>query len=85
MKAFVDLEHYNGLSLIQKVHRSLVSLSKVIRGSILVDESVSKLADKLMGQETPPRSGHYIIVPHHQVNFVVFAFLKKSGSLNQCK
>ena len=58
VKAFVDLEHYNGLSLIQKVHRSLVSLSKVIRGSILIDESVSKLADKLMGQETPPRLGH---------------------------
>ena len=54
VRAFVELEHYNAVGLIQKVHRSLVGLSKVIRGSILVDESVSKLADKLMSQETPP-------------------------------
>ena len=53
VKAFVELEHYNGVTLIQKVHKSLVLLSKVIRGSILVDEAVTKLADKLMSQETP--------------------------------
>ena len=54
VKAFVELEHYNGVTLIQKVHKSLVGLSKVIRGSLLVDEAVAKLADKLMSQETPP-------------------------------
>ena len=53
--AFVQLEHYNGVVLIQKVHKSLVSLSKVIRGSSLLDETVSKLADHLMKQETPPQ------------------------------
>jgi dynein heavy chain 2 len=53
VKAFVQLEFYNAVSLLQKVHKSLVGLSKVIRGTALLDEAVSKLADFLMKQETP--------------------------------
>ena len=54
INAFVQLEFYNAVTLLQKVHKSLVGLSKVIRGTSLLDEPVSKLADFLMRQETPP-------------------------------
>ena len=54
VKAFVQLEFYNAVTLLQKVHKSLVGLSKVIRGTALLDETVSKLADFLMRQQTPP-------------------------------
>jgi hypothetical protein len=40
--------------LFQTVHKSLSALTKVIRGTALVDEAVSKLADNLMRQQTPP-------------------------------
>ena len=53
VSAFVQLEFYNAVTLLQKVHKSLVGLSKVIRGTALLDETVSKLADFLMRQETP--------------------------------
>ena len=36
------------------MHKSLSSLKKVIGGTALLDEKVSKLADNLMRQETPP-------------------------------
>ena len=54
VKAFAQLEFYNAVTLLQKVHKSLVGLSKVIRGTALLDETVSKLADFLMRQQTPP-------------------------------
>ncbi len=37
----------------QTVHKSLSGLTKVIRGTALVDEKVSRLADNLMKQQTP--------------------------------
>ena len=42
------------LQSFQSVHKSLSSLKKVIGGTALLDEKVSKLADNLMRQETPP-------------------------------
>ena len=54
VKAFIQLEYFNAAQLIQKIHKSLVGLSKVIRGTLLLDEVVSKLAESLMKQETPP-------------------------------
>jgi dynein heavy chain 2 len=53
IKAFVQLEFYNAVNLIQFIHKSMASLVKVIRGSQLLDEKVSQLAESLMGQETP--------------------------------
>ena len=53
VKAFIHLEFFNAVTLLQKIHKSLVGLSKVIRGTALLDEAVSKLADFLMRQETP--------------------------------
>ena len=53
MKAFIELEFYNGVTLLQSIHKALSGLSKVIRGSALLDEKVSKLADSLLRQETP--------------------------------
>ena len=53
IKSFVQLEQFNGVSLLQNIHKSLAGLSKVIRGSSLLDEKVSKLAASLLQQETP--------------------------------
>ena len=54
VRAFVQLESYNGVRLVQAVHRSLAALSKVIRGAALLDESVARLAAALLQQQTPP-------------------------------
>ncbi len=53
IKAFVHLEFYNAVQLIQAIHKSMSGLVKVIRGTQLLDEKVSTLADSLMRQETP--------------------------------
>ena len=55
VKSFVQLEYYNGVQLLQTVHKSLSGLSKVIRGTALLDEKVSRLADALLRQETPAK------------------------------
>ena len=55
IKSFVQLEFYNGVNLIQSIHKSMASLVKVIRGTQLLDEKVAQLADSLMKQETPSR------------------------------
>ncbi|TRY75069.1 hypothetical protein TCAL_08574 [Tigriopus californicus] len=53
IQSFVELEYFNGVKLLQTVHKSLSGLSKVIRGTALLDEKVSKLADSLLKQVTP--------------------------------
>ena len=53
IKAFVELEFFNAVSLLQAIHRELSALSKVIRGTALLDEKVAKLADSLLKQQTP--------------------------------
>ncbi|XP_076446844.1 LOW QUALITY PROTEIN: cytoplasmic dynein 2 heavy chain 1-like [Babylonia areolata] len=51
--AFLLLEQYNGIKLVQSVHSSLSALSKVIRGTQLLTSDVQKLAAALLEQETP--------------------------------
>lgn len=53
IKAFVQLEFFNAVKLVQFIHKSMASLVKVIRGTQLLDEKVSQLADSLLKQETP--------------------------------
>ncbi|XP_063840903.1 LOW QUALITY PROTEIN: cytoplasmic dynein 2 heavy chain 1-like [Scylla paramamosain] len=53
VKAFVQLEQYTAVLSVQKVHRSLAALSKVIRGTLLLTTEVQKLAESLLRQETP--------------------------------
>ena len=55
VQAFVESEFRQGVMLLQKMHKSLSGLSKVIRGQQLLDEEVSKLADSLLRQETPAK------------------------------
>ena len=92
VKAFVQLEFYNAVNLLQKVHKSLVSLSKVIRGTALLDETVSKLADLLMRQETPPSWQTLWEGPEDPMEYIKVIVVKvnrverwnrKSGSLLQ--
>ena len=49
--SFVQLERYNAIRLVQIVHASLSSLSKVIRGTALLDAEVQALAGALLKQE----------------------------------
>ena len=49
--SFVQLERYNAIRLVQIVHASLSSLSKVIRGTALLDADVQALAGALLKQE----------------------------------
>lgn len=49
--SFVQLERYNAIRLVQIVHASLSSLSKVIRGTALLDAEVQALAGSLLKQE----------------------------------
>lgn len=51
--SFVLLERYNAVKLVQTIHSTLSSLSKVIRGTILLTSDVQKLANSLLLQETP--------------------------------
>ncbi|XP_071846316.1 cytoplasmic dynein 2 heavy chain 1-like isoform X2 [Apostichopus japonicus] len=51
--SFIQLERYNAVQLVQFVHSSLASLSKVIRGSSLLTSEVQSLAGSLLKQETP--------------------------------
>ncbi|XP_039269307.2 cytoplasmic dynein 2 heavy chain 1-like [Styela clava] len=51
--AFILLERYNAIQLVQTVHQSLSALSKVIRGSQLLSTDVQKMANSLLLQETP--------------------------------
>jgi len=51
--SFVQLERYNAIRLVQIVHASLASLSKVIRGTALLDAEVQALAGALLKQEVP--------------------------------
>ncbi|XP_042221258.1 cytoplasmic dynein 2 heavy chain 1-like isoform X2 [Homarus americanus] len=53
VRAFLHLEHYSVISIVQTIHRALAQLSKVIRGTLLLTADVQKLADSLLRQETP--------------------------------
>lgn len=49
--AFIALERYNALRLVQTVHSSLAALNKVLRGSSLLTPSVQKMAGSLLKSE----------------------------------
>ena len=49
--SFVLLERYNAVKLVQSVHGSLASLSKVIRGTQLLTKDVQALSEALLSQE----------------------------------
>ncbi|XP_032878557.1 cytoplasmic dynein 2 heavy chain 1 isoform X2 [Amblyraja radiata] len=53
VQSFIALEQFNAIRLVQSVHQSLASMSKVIRGTSLLTSSVQKLATALMNQECP--------------------------------
>ena len=49
--SFILLERYNAIRLVQTVHQSLAALSKVIRGTQLLNKDVQNLAAALLNQE----------------------------------
>ncbi|XP_022324921.2 cytoplasmic dynein 2 heavy chain 1-like isoform X2 [Crassostrea virginica] len=51
--SFIKLEQYNAVKLVQTIHQSLASLSKIIRGTMLLTKEVQNLAAALLNQETP--------------------------------
>ncbi|XP_053095782.1 cytoplasmic dynein 2 heavy chain 1 isoform X3 [Pangasianodon hypophthalmus] len=51
--SFVLLEQFNAVRLVQSIHQSLASLSKVIRGTCLLTADTHKLATALLNQECP--------------------------------
>ena len=53
MKAFIELEYFNGVALLQHVHKSLAGISKVIRGTHFLTEKIASTAASLLQQETP--------------------------------
>ncbi|CAL4059761.1 unnamed protein product, partial [Meganyctiphanes norvegica] len=53
VRAFIQLEYYSVVTIVQTVHRSLAALSKVIRGTLLLTTEVQKLAEAFLRQETP--------------------------------
>ena len=53
IKGFVMQESHNGVALLQDLHKSLAGLSKVIRGTALLDGKVTKLAGSLLQGSTP--------------------------------
>jgi len=58
--SFVLLERYNAIRLVQIVHASLSSLSKVIRGTALLDAEVQALAGALLKQEVSDLSVKFV-------------------------
>lgn len=49
--SFITLEQFNAIRLVQSVHQSLASLSKVIRGTSLLSAEVQTLASALLNQK----------------------------------
>ncbi|NXK72907.1 DYHC2 protein, partial [Amazona guildingii] len=51
--SFITLEQFNAIRLVQSVHQSLASLSRVIRGTSLLSSEVQRLATALLNQKCP--------------------------------
>uniref|UniRef100_A0A3Q1HTI5 Cytoplasmic dynein 2 heavy chain 1 n=1 Tax=Anabas testudineus TaxID=64144 RepID=A0A3Q1HTI5_ANATE len=51
--SFIALEQFSAIRLVQSIHQSLAALSKVIRGTQLLNPEVQKLATALLNQECP--------------------------------
>ncbi|XP_068082912.1 cytoplasmic dynein 2 heavy chain 1 [Anabrus simplex] len=50
---FLSIEYHNAVKLVQHVHKTLVSLSKVIRGTALPSGDTLNLAEAIMSHQTP--------------------------------
>jgi dynein heavy chain 2 len=48
---FVTLEYHDAVLLVQQVHKSLATLSKVIRGTMLPSSDMVHLADSIINQQ----------------------------------
>lgn len=48
---FVTLEYHDAVVLVQQVHKSLATLSKVIRGTMLPSSDMVQLADSIINQQ----------------------------------
>jgi dynein heavy chain 2 len=48
---FITLEYHDAVVLVQRVHKSLAILSKVIRGTMLPSSDVVQLADSIINQQ----------------------------------
>lgn len=48
---FVSLEYHDAVVLVQQVHKSLATLSKVIRGTMLPSSDVVQLAESIINQQ----------------------------------
>uniref|UniRef100_A0AAV2J329 Cytoplasmic dynein 2 heavy chain 1 n=1 Tax=Knipowitschia caucasica TaxID=637954 RepID=A0AAV2J329_KNICA len=53
VSSFIALEEFNAITLVKRIHNSLAALSKVIRGTQLLNPEVEKLATALLNQECP--------------------------------
>ncbi|XP_009895076.2 cytoplasmic dynein 2 heavy chain 1 [Dryobates pubescens] len=53
ISSFIMLEQFNAIRLVQSIHQSLASLSKVIRGTSLLSSEVQRLASALLNQKCP--------------------------------
>ena len=51
VQAFISLERYNAVCLVQTVHTSLAGLNRVLRGSSLLTTDVQRLAAALLKHE----------------------------------
>ena len=63
--AFVSLERFNAVRLVQKVHSSLASLNRVIRGSSLLSTDVHRLAGALLRHEVRELCGLFVSLRDH--------------------
>lgn len=48
---FIALEHHNSVLLVQKIHKSLSILSKVMRGILLPSEQIQEMAKSLLNHQ----------------------------------
>ena len=51
IQSFLQLERYNGILLVQKIHENLAALSKVIRGVHLITNEIQDFAKDLLQNE----------------------------------
>eukprot|EP00088_Acartia_fossae_P060344 TRINITY_DN72249_c0_g1_i1.p1 TRINITY_DN72249_c0_g1~~TRINITY_DN72249_c0_g1_i1.p1 ORF type:complete len:474 (-),score=40.40 TRINITY_DN72249_c0_g1_i1:72-1442(-) len=53
VKDFIELEYFNGVNLIQTVHKSLAGISKILRGTALLSETTMSVASSILKHQTP--------------------------------
>jgi hypothetical protein len=51
IQSFLQLERFNGIQLIQKIHENLAALSKVIRGINLITNEIQEFAKEILQNE----------------------------------